>query len=109
MKISIPRNTGVPGAIVSRVTISVPLDISFNDFFDRVCAQMDLHPGNTRIGYKYPRDRVRDPPHQLSNDEELRQALDIGVGLTQCARSRVILMEIHNLVSSGLSFSVSLS
>ncbi|KAI0350328.1 hypothetical protein OH77DRAFT_1514416 [Trametes cingulata] len=97
IKISIPRNTGVPGAIVSHVTIQFPLDISFADFFDRVCAQMDLHPANTQIGYKYHTDRVRDPPHRLSNEQELREALDVGANLMQRARSRVIVMEIHNL------------
>ncbi|KAI0055787.1 hypothetical protein BV25DRAFT_1921523 [Artomyces pyxidatus] len=97
ISLSIPRNTGVQGAAVVRVNLTVPFDIPFPDFFDRVCAQMDLHPANAKLGYKYHTDRVRDPPHQLSTAQELREAMEIGWGLMRRARTRVIQMEIHNL------------
>ncbi|KAH9933082.1 hypothetical protein B0H21DRAFT_711743 [Amylocystis lapponica] len=88
MRLSIPRNTGVTGAIVSRVTLVLPTDLPFIDFFDRVCAHMDLHPANTEIGYKYHTDRVREPAHRLLNEEELREAMFIGIDTLKDTMSR---------------------
>ncbi|KAH9919221.1 hypothetical protein B0H21DRAFT_827440 [Amylocystis lapponica] len=68
MWLSIPRNTGVTGAIVSHVTLVLPTDLLFIDFFDR-----------------------------LLNEEELREAMFIGIGLTCRVWTRVVVMEIHNL------------
>ncbi|KDQ51433.1 hypothetical protein JAAARDRAFT_50724 [Jaapia argillacea MUCL 33604] len=98
IRVSIPRNSGVVGAIVTRSMITVPTDLVFGDFFDRICAQMDLHPSNAQIGYKFHTDRVRDPPHRLSNEDDLREAMEMGMGLIRRARTRTVVMEVHNLV-----------
>lgn len=95
---SIPVNTGVVGAIISRVTICLPVDISFEDFFSRVCARMDLNLVEANLGYKFHCDKAHDPPQQLSNDEQLCGAMVQGVDLMKRARSHRVFMEIHNLV-----------
>jgi hypothetical protein len=71
INVSIPINTGVVRGTVSRVTIPLALDISFEDFFSRVCACMDLDPLEASLGYKFHTDRAQDAPHQLSNEEQL--------------------------------------
>lgn len=96
--VSIPRNTGVVGGVVSRIIVRFPTNVPFDDFFARVCANMDLDPALAALGYKFPGDRVRDPAHRLSNADELRQAMDRGIGMIRRARTRRIYMEIHNLV-----------
>jgi len=97
--VSIPLNTKTIGANVSRVQLRLPLDISFEDFFSRVCAKMDLNPSEAELGYKFNMDRARDDPNQLSSEMQLREAMDRGRKLLNRARTREIILEIHNLVS----------
>ncbi len=98
INVSVPLNTGIVGGTVSRVTLRLALDISFQDFFSCVCARMDLDPLEASLGYKFHTDHARDPPHCLSNEEELRGAMLHGEDLMKRARTRVIYLEIHNLV-----------
>lgn len=98
LDVSVPRNTGVIGGAVSWITLRLPGNTPFDDFFARVCANMDLDPATAQLGYKFHTDRVRDPPHRLSNKQELRQAMTYGLGLIRRARSRRIVMQIQNLV-----------
>ena len=72
--ISLPLNTGIVGGVVSRIILRLPVDIPFADFFSQICARMDLNPIEANLGYKFPCDKARDPPHQLSNDEQLHAA-----------------------------------
>lgn len=104
--ISVPLNTGVVGGRISRVQIRLPVDIPFEDFFSRICAKMDLDPANAELGYKFHNDRVRDAPHQLSNDQQLREAFEQGCDLIKRARSRRVVLEIHNLVREYSSVQV---
>jgi hypothetical protein len=83
---------------VVHVNFRLPIDIPFVDFFSRVCARMDLDPLDARLGYKYGSDRARDPPNQLSNEEELRNAMEKGRNKLRLARTRGVILEIHNLV-----------
>ena len=39
----------------------MPTDISFEDFFSRVCAKMDLLPLKALLRYKFSGDRKNDP------------------------------------------------
>ncbi|KAF7966489.1 hypothetical protein HWV62_38126 [Athelia sp. TMB] len=96
--VSVPLNTGVVGAVVVRVTLRLPTNIPFEDFFSRICARMDLDPLTASLGYKYASDRVRDPPHQLSNEQELWVAMEKGVNKIRHARTREVILEIHNLL-----------
>ena len=42
--------------------------------FSLVCATMDLDPANAELGYKFTgSDRARDDPHQLSDEQQLRE------------------------------------
>lgn len=75
------------------------MDTSFEDFFSRICAKMDLDPKEAELGYKYHGDRARDPPHQLSNTDQLLEAFGRGCRLLKRARGRDVVLEIHNLVS----------
>lgn len=95
---SIPLNTAVVGAQVSRTTLRLPCDIPFADFWDRVCARMGLDPEHAELGYKFPQDRVGDPPQVIATDEDLRRAIEAGQGAVRRARSRKVELVIHNLV-----------
>jgi hypothetical protein len=100
LTISVPINTEVAGAVQSRSEFSVPTDIEFGDLFDRCCARMNLTAAGASLGYKYPTvDKVTQPAHRYSNEEEHRGAIEKGIALMTRARSRVIVLEIHNLVS----------
>lgn len=95
---SIPLNTMVVGARVSRSVLRLPCDIPFADFWDRVCARMGLDPAQGELGYKFPGDRVGDPPQILATEEDLLRAIEIGQGAVRRARSRKVEVVIHNLV-----------
>lgn len=96
--LSIPRNTEVPDGIVTRINLRLETDLPFEDFFSRVCAQMDLKTDEAVLCYKFSGDRVSDVPHRLSNPEELAVAVAKGIEKIKRARSRDVVMEIHNLV-----------
>jgi hypothetical protein len=86
------------GGEVSRITLRLPVDIPFGDFMSRVCARMGLDPRNARLGYKYiGRDPRRNPWHALTNEEDLRAAMDRGVGYIRRARKCRMILEIENL------------
>ena len=76
--VSIPLNTGVAGGVTVRANLRLPTDLSFQDFFSHVCTHMDLDPLDAKLGYKYAFDRARDPPNQLSSEEELCVAMEKG-------------------------------
>jgi hypothetical protein len=99
MTVSIPLNTGTVGANVSRIQMRLPLDITFEDFFSRACAKMNLDPSEAELGYKFNLDRARDDPNQLSSETQLREAMERGEKLLIRTRTRKIILEIHNLVS----------
>ncbi|KAF8957716.1 hypothetical protein BDZ97DRAFT_1951097 [Flammula alnicola] len=95
--VSIPRNTEVQNGIVTRITIRLETDLIFEDFISRVCANMDLDPAEAVLGYKFIGDRVSEPPHRLSNADELQAAMAKGIDKIRRARSRGVVMEMHNL------------
>jgi hypothetical protein len=59
---------------------------------------MDLKPADALLGYKLSSDPIRTPPYQLSNEEELREAIGKGVDKEKRARTREVFIEIHNMV-----------
>jgi hypothetical protein len=92
------------GGEVSRILLRLPVDIPFGDFMSRVCARMGLDPRNASLGYKYVgRDPRRSPWHALANEENLRAAMDRGVGYIRRARKHRMILEIENLVRIVLS------
>lgn len=96
--LSVPLNTNVVGGIVSQKPLHLPVDLSFEDFFTRVCAHMELDPLNVNIGYKFSGDRKTDPAFRLATEEDLRGAMQRGIDKIRRARSREVIMEIFNLV-----------
>lgn len=87
------------GGEVSRILLRLPVDIPFEDFMSRVCARMGLDPRNARLGYKYlAKDPRRSQWHALANEENLRAAMDRGVGYIRRARKHRVILEIENLV-----------
>jgi hypothetical protein len=97
----------VENGIVTRVIVRLPTNIIFDDFFERICANMDIQPANAVLGYKFSGDRVSDPANRLANAEDLIQAMSRATDKIKRARTREVILEIHNLVSGfALSFSI---
>ncbi|KAI6008824.1 hypothetical protein F5J12DRAFT_782255 [Pisolithus orientalis] len=69
--VSVLLDTGVVGGPISHVQLQFPVDTSSEDFFSCICAKMDLDPNKVELGYKYHADQACDPPHQLSNADQL--------------------------------------
>ena len=101
--LSIPLNTTVVGAVVTRIHLRLPTNLSLEDFLSRVCARMDLDPVAANIGYRF----LHDPAaiFCLDSEEELQNAMRRGVEKIRRARTREVVMEIHNLVCFSLSIS----
>jgi len=97
--VSIPRNAEVENGIVTHVTIRLLTNLVFNDFFERICANMDLQPANAVLGYKFSGDRISDPANRLANGDDFDQAMSWAIDKIKQARTRNIIFEIHNLVS----------
>jgi hypothetical protein len=97
---SLPLNTAQAGGKVPRDLVTLPYDISFIDFRDRVCVEMGLDPQEAELGYKFHNHRVRDSPIRLAKEDDLRVAISTAQGMVRRARSKEIHIIIHNLVCS---------
>ncbi|KAF7968352.1 hypothetical protein HWV62_30911 [Athelia sp. TMB] len=98
LKVSFERNSNTAGAIVTRDTFEVPLDISHEDFWARLCANFDAPPEDAQLGYKYHDDKRRTPWHKLGTPEQTAIAFQRGQALHIARRTpRDIVMEVHNL------------
>ena len=98
LNFSVPLNTAQVGGHISRALLRLPCDLSFEDFWSRICAKMDLDVQDAKIGYKYQADRVGDAPRILSSDDDLRAAIEHAQGLVRRARTKKVEIMIHNLV-----------
>lgn len=100
---SVPLHTGLVGGITTREELNLSTDISFDDFTSQVCTKMDLEPQNAVLGYKFNKDRRRDPYLNLTNADQLRAAMAKGADLIERARTRRVVLEIQNLVRPYLN------
>ena len=96
--VSVPLNTVIVGGLVTRREFRIPSDLTFADFFSRVCANMDVQPEEALIGYKYHNDRAKDPPRQLKDESEYVVMMMEMVRKVLAARSRTPVLFLHNLV-----------
>ncbi|KAF7969533.1 hypothetical protein HWV62_26977 [Athelia sp. TMB] len=84
--------------VITRDIFEVPLDISHADFWDRLCANFDIPPGEAQLGYKFHDDKRRTPWHALGTPEQTATAFQRGAALHLARRiPRDIVMEVHNL------------
>jgi hypothetical protein len=103
MTLSIPLNTNVVGGIVTYIPLCLPFDLSFEDFFSRVCARMELNPLDAQLGYRFEGDRQQDPTFRLANDEDLQTAKARTQDKMRRARTREVVVKLVNLVRFLLS------
>ncbi|KAF8990081.1 hypothetical protein BDQ17DRAFT_1434022 [Cyathus striatus] len=75
--------------------------LPFDDFYDHICAHMDLQPNDALIGYKFKWDHVCDAPHRLSSAEEYHTMIEITIGKICHALHRDVVLEIHNLQANA--------
>ncbi|KAJ2932922.1 hypothetical protein H1R20_g4169, partial [Candolleomyces eurysporus] len=106
--VTIPLNTGVVGGVVTRIPLRLPSDIEFLDFFDRVCAKMDLDPTKAQLGYRLAGEPVRNV-YRLGTEEDLRTAMDKLLYKMKRARTKEHVMEIENMSPGRRASQVSLS
>jgi hypothetical protein len=98
--VQIPIKAEALGGMISTRTVSFEKGIGHGDFFDRVCAYMELPRDKARLGYKWNFERRNDLPHRLLTSEDLCEAFDKAVEMSNSKRRRkVVIMEIVNLVS----------
>lgn len=86
----------------SRAEIAFEWDTLVGDFYDRVCARMDLDPKDAMLGYKFEVDPkrliIRLPPNDLV---AFNTMLDKVKSRISRARTRSVVLEIHDLVCLG--------
>jgi hypothetical protein len=74
-------------------------DIPTGDFFDRVCARMDLDPKDAVLGYKFEVDPKKSIIQLPSNDVvAFATMLEKVKSRIARARTRAVVLEIHDLV-----------
>jgi hypothetical protein len=94
----VPLNTGVVGGIVTYVPLRLPADLSFADFYSRVCAKMDLDPAAAELAYKITGDLVRAPAFRLNYEGDYNEAMRKMREKTRRARTREVVLTIQNMV-----------
>lgn len=96
--VSVPLNTAVIGSLVTRRELHIPSDLTFADFYSRMCANMDLNPSEASVGYKFHTDHARDPPRELSSESDYLPMMQEMVRKVLAARTRNPVLFLHNLV-----------
>jgi hypothetical protein len=96
----IPLNTTKAGEIVSCRDISFNTDICFDDFFDRICAVMEVGRQSASLGWRFTTDRRADLSHRLKTPDDVDGAFKSAVDRMRNKRvGKEVIIEIINLVS----------
>jgi len=96
----IPLNTMKAGEIASCWDISFNTDIRFDNFFDRICAMMEVERQSASLGWKFTTDRWADLSHQLKTPDDVDGTFKSTVD-RMCNKwvGKEVIIEIINLVS----------
>ena len=83
----------------SRAEIAFEWDILFGDFYDRICARMDLDLKDAVLGYKFEVDAKKSIIQLPSNNPiAFNTMLEKVKSRIARARTRAVVLEIHDLV-----------
>lgn len=97
--VSVPLKQHSRRDAASRAEIIFEWDIPCTDFYDRVCARMDLSPGDALLGYKLDSDAKRQMIRLPADDPTAFDTMLEKVRSKMArARSRAVVLEIHDLV-----------
>ncbi|KAG1726894.1 uncharacterized protein EDB91DRAFT_1254140 [Suillus paluster] len=77
--------------VTSNITIFIPLNSGV------VGGHMDLDPADAELGYKFHTNHAHDDPHQLSDKQQLHEALERGRQLIDHSHTQETILELHNL------------
>jgi hypothetical protein len=101
--VSVPLKSFRRNDTPSRAEITFEWEILYGDFYDRICARMDLDPKEAALGYKFEGDAKKSIIRLPSNDSmTFDTMLDKVKSRIARARTRAVILEIHDLV--GLSW-----
>jgi len=79
-----PKDSGSSSVRLGR-TLDLPLDLEFFDFFDRICANLDVQLRGTKLGYRLgPKGKTFYP---LSNEKQYKMAIKDYVAKVNVTRS----------------------
>ena len=96
--VTIPVKLQAANASATRTVRHFPIDIEWRNFFDRICAIMEISPVHAELAYKFSTELKRDLPHRISNEEEFRLAIARNEELcSSTRRKKVVTMDITNL------------
>ena len=97
--VSVPLKQHRHKDIASRGEIAFEWEIPFGDFYDRICARMDLDPMEAVLGYKFETDAkksiIRLPSDDLAIFDAMLEKVKSRIAR---ARTRAVVLEIHDLV-----------
>lgn len=97
--VSVPLKQSRRQDTPSRAEIALEWDILFGDFYDRISARMDLDLKDAVLGYKFKGDSKRSIIRLPSNDlVAFDTMLEKVKSRIACARTRAVVLEIHDLV-----------
>lgn len=97
--VSVPLKQSRRNDTLSQAEIIFDWDVLHGDFYDRVCARMDLDPREAILGYKFESDSKRSIIRLPPNDPDIFDAmLEKIKSRISRARTRAVVLEIHNLV-----------
>jgi hypothetical protein len=74
VEVQVPIKPKALGGVISTHIVCFEEDIGHDDFFDCVCAYMDLPCSDAQLSYKWNFECCSDPAHQLLTAEDLAEA-----------------------------------
>ncbi|KAJ7209777.1 hypothetical protein GGX14DRAFT_395209 [Mycena pura] len=95
----VPLHTNIVGGAKAVRTLHFGPATAFDAGFKTICDTMGLSVVVARLGYKWDDSLVRDPWHALANSSDWQECLTTAAGKIQRARTRVVMVKVHNLAA----------
>lgn len=97
--VSVPLKQFRRSDTMSCAEIAFRWDVLYGDFYDRLCARMDLDPKEATLGYKFEPDSKKTIIRLPQDDPDtFNLMLEKIKSRIARARTRAVVLEIHNLV-----------
>ena len=97
--VSVPLKQYRRTDIISRAEIAFQWDVLYGNFYDHICARMDLDPKEVILGYKFELDPKK---NMIQLPQNAPDVFDTMLKKTKShiahARTHTVVLEIHNLV-----------
>lgn len=92
------KNSAIAGAQRKKSRLDLEVSLSFDDFWSRACAKMDLDPNDAELGWKFEGQLKGDLCNELGSADDLEDLFEKAIQKEKRKHTRDVEVNMHNLV-----------